>query len=138
MTGLLPASADHRDAWVRDNVYSILAVWGLGLAYRKNADRDEDKAKAYELEQVGRGLKAVPWEAGLWGEQGCCGAGCPLVLLLLRDSGLRPHAQLGAPSPSPPRRSALVPLAAISALFPALLARIAMAAVSRGSGYRRR
>ncbi|XP_009072533.1 PREDICTED: phosphorylase b kinase regulatory subunit alpha, skeletal muscle isoform, partial [Acanthisitta chloris] len=36
---------------VRDNVYSILAVWGLGLAYRKNADRDEDKAKAYELEQ---------------------------------------------------------------------------------------
>lgn len=40
------------DAWVRDNVYSILAVWGLGLAYRKNADRDEDKAKAYELEQV--------------------------------------------------------------------------------------
>lgn len=53
MTGLLPASADHQDAWVRDNVYSILAVWGLGLAYRKNADRDEDKAKAYELEQVG-------------------------------------------------------------------------------------
>uniref|UniRef100_A0A8D2Q9B2 Phosphorylase b kinase regulatory subunit n=1 Tax=Varanus komodoensis TaxID=61221 RepID=A0A8D2Q9B2_VARKO len=49
--GLLPASCDHPDAWVRDNVYSILAVWGLGLAYRKNADRDEDKAKAYELEQ---------------------------------------------------------------------------------------
>ncbi|NWU90082.1 KPB1 kinase, partial [Upupa epops] len=51
VTGLFPASADHRDAWVRDNVYSVLAVWGLGLAYRKNADRDEDKAKAYELEQ---------------------------------------------------------------------------------------
>uniref|UniRef100_A0A8C3RG34 Phosphorylase b kinase regulatory subunit n=1 Tax=Cyanoderma ruficeps TaxID=181631 RepID=A0A8C3RG34_9PASS len=51
VTGLLPASADHQDAWVRDNVYSILAVWALGLAYRKNADRDEDKAKAYELEQ---------------------------------------------------------------------------------------
>ncbi|XP_027518123.1 phosphorylase b kinase regulatory subunit alpha, skeletal muscle isoform isoform X1 [Corapipo altera] len=51
VTGLLPASGDHRDAWVRDNVYSILAVWGLGLAYRKNADRDEDKAKAYEMEQ---------------------------------------------------------------------------------------
>ncbi|KAL9837208.1 LOW QUALITY PROTEIN: phosphorylase b kinase regulatory subunit alpha, skeletal muscle isoform-like [Geothlypis trichas] len=50
VTGLLPASADHQDAWVRDNVYSILAVWGLGLAYRKNADRDEE-AKAYELEQ---------------------------------------------------------------------------------------
>ncbi|XP_041428489.1 phosphorylase b kinase regulatory subunit alpha, skeletal muscle isoform isoform X2 [Xenopus laevis] len=51
VTGLLPASSDQKDAWVRDNVYTVLAVWGLGLAYRKNADRDEDKAKAYELEQ---------------------------------------------------------------------------------------
>ncbi|KAG8450597.1 hypothetical protein GDO86_003028 [Hymenochirus boettgeri] len=51
VTGLLPASKDQKDAWVRDNVYSILSVWGLGMAYRKNADRDEDKAKAYELEQ---------------------------------------------------------------------------------------
>ncbi|KAJ8253159.1 hypothetical protein GJAV_G00209770 [Gymnothorax javanicus] len=51
VTGLLPASKHKKDAWVRDNVYSILAVWGLGMAYRKNADRDEDKAKAYELEQ---------------------------------------------------------------------------------------
>ncbi|XP_075040735.1 phosphorylase b kinase regulatory subunit alpha, skeletal muscle isoform isoform X2 [Mixophyes fleayi] len=51
VTGLLPASCEHRDAWVRDNVYTVLAVWGLSLAYRKNADRDEDKAKAYELEQ---------------------------------------------------------------------------------------
>lgn len=52
MTGLLPASEEQPDAWVRDNVYSIIAVWALSLAYRKNADRDEDKAKAYELEQV--------------------------------------------------------------------------------------
>ncbi|XP_029381912.1 phosphorylase b kinase regulatory subunit alpha, skeletal muscle isoform isoform X9 [Echeneis naucrates] len=51
VTGLLPASGDQKDAWVRDNVYSIVSVWGLSLAYRKNADRDEDKAKAYELEQ---------------------------------------------------------------------------------------
>ncbi|XP_075052630.1 phosphorylase b kinase regulatory subunit alpha, liver isoform isoform X2 [Mixophyes fleayi] len=51
VTGLLPASKEQKDAWVRDNVYSVLAVWGLGMAYRKNADRDEDKAKAYELEQ---------------------------------------------------------------------------------------
>uniref|UniRef100_A0A3B5A8N1 Phosphorylase b kinase regulatory subunit n=1 Tax=Stegastes partitus TaxID=144197 RepID=A0A3B5A8N1_9TELE len=51
VTGLLPASTQKKDAWVRDNVYSILSVWGLGMAYRKNADRDEDKAKAYELEQ---------------------------------------------------------------------------------------
>jgi phosphorylase kinase alpha/beta subunit len=41
-TGLLPASTavnahgDYTDAWVRDNVYSILAVWGLALAYRKH------------------------------------------------------------------------------------------------------
>lgn len=67
VTGLLPASAQKKDAWVRDNVYSVLAVWGLGMAYRKNADRDEDKAKAYELEQVclwqregGRGLMCTP------------------------------------------------------------------------------
>uniref|UniRef100_A0A670YBB9 Phosphorylase b kinase regulatory subunit n=1 Tax=Pseudonaja textilis TaxID=8673 RepID=A0A670YBB9_PSETE len=51
VTGLLSASTEQKDAWVRDNIYSILAVWGLGMAYRKNADRDEDKAKAYELEQ---------------------------------------------------------------------------------------
>lgn len=53
ITGLLPASTavtahgDYTDAWVRDNVYSILAVWGLALAYRKV---DEDKGRAYELE----------------------------------------------------------------------------------------
>ena len=37
---------------MRDNVYGILAVWGLSLAYKKNADADEDRAKVYELEQV--------------------------------------------------------------------------------------
>ncbi|MBW4645935.1 MAG: glycoside hydrolase family 15 protein [Goleter apudmare HA4340-LM2] len=53
ITGLLPASTavtahgDYTDAWVRDNVYSILAVWGLALAYRKV---DEDKGHTYELE----------------------------------------------------------------------------------------
>ncbi|MGD1871497.1 MAG: glycoside hydrolase family 15 protein [Mastigocoleus sp.] len=53
ITGLLPASTaitehgDYTDAWVRDNVYSILAVWGLALAYRK---LDEDSSRAYELE----------------------------------------------------------------------------------------
>ncbi|XP_042367853.1 phosphorylase b kinase regulatory subunit alpha, skeletal muscle isoform isoform X6 [Plectropomus leopardus] len=51
VTGLLPANSDQPHSWVRDNVYSIMSVWGLSLAYRKNADRDEDKAKAYELEQ---------------------------------------------------------------------------------------
>jgi phosphorylase kinase alpha/beta subunit len=53
ITGLLPASTavnehgDYTDAWVRDNVYSILAVWGLALAYRK---LDVDQGRTYELE----------------------------------------------------------------------------------------
>lgn len=53
ISGLLPASTavtahgDYTDAWVRDNVYSILAVWGLALAYRKI---DQDKGRTYELE----------------------------------------------------------------------------------------
>uniref|UniRef100_A0AAV2KIY6 Phosphorylase b kinase regulatory subunit n=1 Tax=Knipowitschia caucasica TaxID=637954 RepID=A0AAV2KIY6_KNICA len=51
VTGLLPGSPEQPHAWVRDNVYSVVSVWALSLAYRKNADRDEDKAKAYELEQ---------------------------------------------------------------------------------------
>jgi phosphorylase kinase alpha/beta subunit len=54
ITGLLPASTavnahgDYTDAWVRDNVYSILAVWGLALAYRKT---DLASGRLYELEQ---------------------------------------------------------------------------------------
>ncbi|MBF6057868.1 glycoside hydrolase family 15 protein [Thiomicrorhabdus heinhorstiae] len=54
ITGLLPASTaitahgDYTDAWVRDNVYSILAAWGLGLAYRKV---DDTKGRAVLLEQ---------------------------------------------------------------------------------------
>lgn len=36
---------------IRDNVYCILAVWGLSMAYKKIADQDEDRAKSYELEQ---------------------------------------------------------------------------------------
>ncbi|GGX39517.1 glycoside hydrolase family 15 protein [Saccharospirillum salsuginis] len=50
VTGLFPASTDvndhgdYTDAWVRDNVYSIQAVWGLWLGYRKldhNPERTE-------------------------------------------------------------------------------------------------
>jgi len=51
VTGLFSASKNQPHAWVRDNVYSIQAVWGLALAYKKQAILDEDKAKAYELEQ---------------------------------------------------------------------------------------
>lgn len=53
-TGLLPASTavnvhgNYTDAWVRDNVYSILAAWGLALAYRRV---EGNKGRAYVLEQ---------------------------------------------------------------------------------------
>ncbi len=54
ITGLLPASTavnahgDYTDAWVRDNVYSILSVWGLALAYRKF---DPEHYRTYLLSQ---------------------------------------------------------------------------------------
>ncbi|UPT76644.1 glycoside hydrolase family 15 protein [Sulfurovum sp. XGS-02] len=54
ITGLLPASTavnahgDYTDAWVRDNVYSILSVWGLALAYRKF---DPEHHRTYLLSQ---------------------------------------------------------------------------------------
>ncbi|MGR6874312.1 glycoside hydrolase family 15 protein [Pseudomonas sp. HK3] len=48
ITGLFPASTainehgNYQDAWVRDNVYSIQAVWGLALAY-ESADIDSQR-----------------------------------------------------------------------------------------------
>ena len=54
VSGLLPASTavnthgNYTDAWVRDNVYSILAAWGLALAYRKYPDQSD---RTYILEQ---------------------------------------------------------------------------------------
>jgi phosphorylase kinase alpha/beta subunit len=54
ITGLLPASTavtvhgNYTDAWVRDNVYSILAAWGLALAYRRV---EEKQGRTYVLEQ---------------------------------------------------------------------------------------
>lgn len=54
VSGLLPASTaitvhgNYNDAWVRDNVYSILSVWGLAIAYRRD---DYCPGRAYELEQ---------------------------------------------------------------------------------------
>ncbi len=53
VTGLLPASTsinihgDYTDAWVRDNVYSILSVWALGMAYRRTGEKN----RADQLEQ---------------------------------------------------------------------------------------
>ena len=54
VSGLLPASTavnvhgNYTDAWVRDNVYSILAAWGLALAYRRTGERRD---RRYQLEQ---------------------------------------------------------------------------------------
>ena len=54
VSGLLPASTavtvhgNYTDAWVRDNVYSILAAWGLALAYRRAQDNE---GRTYLLEQ---------------------------------------------------------------------------------------
>jgi Glycosyl hydrolases family 15/Phosphorylase b kinase C-terminal domain len=53
VTGLLPASTavnnhgDYTDAWVRDNVYSIMSVWALGIAFK----RDGQAHRADHLEQ---------------------------------------------------------------------------------------
>ena len=53
VTGLLPASTaitthgDYTDAWVRDNVYSILSVWSLSRAF----NRQGEKVKCDELSQ---------------------------------------------------------------------------------------
>ena len=41
MSGLLPADGHgHHHAWIRDNVYCIMGVWALSLAYKKSADFD--------------------------------------------------------------------------------------------------
>ncbi|WP_188150117.1 glycoside hydrolase family 15 protein [Teredinibacter waterburyi] len=54
VTGLLPASTavnnhgDYTDAWVRDNVYSIIAPWALCLAFKRSGDA----IRGDELEQA--------------------------------------------------------------------------------------
>ncbi|MEL0637161.1 glycoside hydrolase family 15 protein [Marinomonas sp. TI.3.20] len=53
VTGLFPASTsinnhgNYTDAWVRDNVYSIQAVWALHLAYKRASNPDK---RTHELE----------------------------------------------------------------------------------------
>lgn len=64
-TGLLPASTavtvhgDYRHAWVRDNVYSILAVWALGLAYRRAGRAAEGAPLEAAVTKLMRGLLAA-------------------------------------------------------------------------------
>ena len=54
ITGLMPASTantvhgNYGDAWVRDNVYTVQAIWGLALAWRRLGQRP---ARVYALEQ---------------------------------------------------------------------------------------
>lgn len=63
VTGLLPASVavnghgDYTDAWVRDNVYGIMSVWGLALAYRKhNLDHHRSYLLSHSVVKLMRGL----------------------------------------------------------------------------------
>ena len=44
---------EHQHAWVRDNVYGVMAIWGMALAYRRRAEGEEERLRAHELEQVG-------------------------------------------------------------------------------------
>src|SRR5690606_21053441 len=54
VTGLLPASTainnhgDYTDAWVRDNVYSVICVWSLAMAFRHQGER----CRSDQLEQA--------------------------------------------------------------------------------------
>ncbi|UZJ45420.1 glycoside hydrolase family 15 protein [Marinimicrobium sp. C6131] len=62
VTGLLPASTsvnhhgDYTDAWVRDNVYSIICVWALGMALRHAGDRDRSDQLEQATIKLMRGL----------------------------------------------------------------------------------
>ena len=44
-------------------MYGVLAIWGVAIAYRRQAETEEDKVKAYQLEQVCGGREE-------WGRMG--------------------------------------------------------------------
>ena len=55
VTGLLPAhqiSGCEEHAWIRDNVYSIMSVWALGMAFKHKSDRQEDQSRGFLLEKA--------------------------------------------------------------------------------------
>ncbi len=62
VTGLLPASTsinhhgDYTDAWVRDNVYSIVSVWALSMALRHAGDQDRSDQLEQATIKLMRGL----------------------------------------------------------------------------------
>ena len=62
VTGLFPASTsvnshgDYTDAWVRDNVYTIMSVWALCLAYKKEGHTDRWDELSQATIKLMRGL----------------------------------------------------------------------------------
>ena len=39
-------------AWIRDNVYCVLPIWAMSLAYRSHGEGEEGRHRANELEKV--------------------------------------------------------------------------------------
>ena len=71
ITGLLPASTaitshgDYTDAWVRDNVYSIVCVWSLGMALRRAGQQERaDYAEQATIKLMRGLLQAMMRQAG--------------------------------------------------------------------------
>ncbi|MDO3385671.1 glycoside hydrolase family 15 protein [Gilvimarinus sp. SDUM040013] len=62
VTGLLPASTavtshgDYTDAWVRDNVYSIISVWALCLAMKRDGQKNRHDLLEQATIKLMRGL----------------------------------------------------------------------------------
>jgi len=62
VTGLLPASTainnhgDYTDAWVRDNVYSIVCVWTLSMAFKHQGEEHKGDQLAQSTTKLMRGL----------------------------------------------------------------------------------
>lgn len=62
VTGLLPASTavtnhgDYTDAWVRDNVYSIISVWALSLAMKRDGQKNRQDLLEQATIKLMRGL----------------------------------------------------------------------------------
>ena len=59
-TGLIASSASSTDAWIRDNVYCISAVWALASAYKAASDQSEDMIKVRWLHRFFRVVLCVP------------------------------------------------------------------------------
>lgn len=62
ITGLFPASTsisnhgDYTDAWVRDNVYTIVCVWALGMALKRSGETVKSDQMEQSTIKLMRGL----------------------------------------------------------------------------------